>query len=132
MKKFLNLLAIGIVLLLVLTGCQNENDEGLVTVPDYPSDVINWNMYSWQEGGEWVFSIVDHEAGYDTFDQISADEFKLPGLDYLVEALQHLPEHSQLVWTEHVITGTELPDTTLIYEILNYSNSIGVAVSVMN
>jgi hypothetical protein len=132
MKKAIGLLVIGILFVLGITGCQTTNEAGEITVPDYPSDVIDWNLYSWQEDGEWAFSIVDRYAGYDSFEQVSADEFKLGSLDHLLEALVNLPDNSAIFWTEHIIPGTVLPPTDLLYDILDYCNSIGVPVVVLN
>lgn len=132
MKKSFVFGLIALMVVFGITGCQSELDADVIEVPDYPSDVIDWNIYSWQEDGDWVYSIVDRNAGYTTFEEISMDEWKLPGLDYLVEALDHLPDNSELFWSEYIIPGTELPPEELLYEILNYCNAIGVPVVVLN
>jgi hypothetical protein len=132
MKNSLKLLVLGIILILITAGCKSANNETVITIPEYDSDVIDWSIFSWQEDGEWVFSIVERYGGYETFEEISADEVKLPGVETLFEALLQLPENTQLVWTEHVIPGTELPPTDLLYQILDYCNSVGVPVVVLN
>ena len=132
MKKLLGLMILSLVVIMGISGCQTANEAEIIEVPDYPSDVIDWSMYSWQEDGEWVFSIVDRYAGYTSFEEISAEEFRLDGLEVLVEALLHLPDNSEILWTEYAIAGTVLPPSELLYEILTYCNSIGVPVIVMN
>jgi hypothetical protein len=132
MMKMLTYMLLGILFVLAMAGCQSEVDLGEYSIPEYSSDVIDWSLYSWQEDGEWMFSIVDRYGGYETFEEISADEFKLPNLDYLLEALVHLPENSEVLWTEYIIPGTELPPQELVLQILDYCNSIGVPVIVLN
>ena len=99
---------LSLVVLLGISGCQSGDAAEIIEVPEYPSDVIDWSIYSWQEDGEWVFSIVDRYAGYTTFEEISADEFRLDGVEVLVEALLHLPDNSEILWTEYAIAGTVL------------------------
>lgn len=132
MKKSLKYLIIGIILILALAGCQTENSSDDIVVPEYSSDVIDWSLYSWQEDGEWVFSIIDRYSGFTTFEEVTAEEYRLYGVDTLYEAVTHLPDNSEILWTGYVVPDTVLPPEDLLYEILDYCNAVGVPVMVMN
>ena len=134
MKKSLLFGLLALLILVLIAGCQTNDNliEETYTIPEYPPDVIDWNMYSWVEDEEWVFSIVDRSAGYDQFEQISAEEFDLVGINQLMDALTMLPENSEVFWSGYIIAGTTMPPQDLVYEILNLSNALGVPILVLD
>jgi hypothetical protein len=82
-------------LTLVLTGCQPVNQ----TTPDLPGNSMKgYELYSWQETGEWYFSVLVGTNREKTLEEIQAPGAALKGLDALQPVLKKIPAGQYVTW----------------------------------
>lgn len=95
-----------ILLLIAIVACQKK--------PELERSMKGYELYSWQDDEQWYFSLVIGTNRMKTFEEVTAKDVRIKGLDALVEELERLPEGEPLFWTAGLVTGTELPPADMI------------------
>ena len=75
-----------------------------------------FELYSWQEGGQWKFSLLVGTNREKTLDEIKSPETVLPNVDALKPALEAISSGQYITWSskdtlafppDHIITQVE-------------------------
>lgn len=99
-----------------------------------------WELYSWQENGEWQFRLITGTNRNKSPEEILADEsttdglmsIRVTGVERLLSVLAKLPEGEDVIWLDgHVLTAEPesaiiLPEDTIVSMVRNYAEKRGV------
>ncbi len=67
--------------------------------PEPPkTSMKGWELYSWQEGGQWYFSLLEGTNRAKTIAEIHAADTRLDGIDGLEPALQGIAADELVTW----------------------------------
>ncbi len=91
-RTFLSVLVLGS----LLTAC------GAVSQPSatpFPESMKGYELYSWQEGSQWRFSLLVGTNREKTLDEIKAEETILRGVDALTSAFEQMPAGQYIIWS---------------------------------
>lgn len=128
MNSFGRILTISVVFLLLLTACSG-GDNGYSTpdwekIPDpLPISMRGYELYSWQTGGDWIFTLTTGTNRIKSFEEITSTENKVEdgfikitvnSLNDLVKLIQRLPTGVDLLWSGIDLTG-EVEEGTLYF-----------------
>jgi hypothetical protein len=132
-------------LLLLLSGCTGE--EPLPSVP-LPRSMKGYELYSWQSGKAWRFTLVTGTNRLKTIAEITSREdvvegdwvkITVEGAPDLKAALHRLPPGSQVVWwgARDLSPGSviprarlDLPPEQLVQEIRSHCAGLGIQLEV--
>ncbi len=105
-----------------------------------------WELYSWQEDGEWQFRLITGTNRNKTPEEILAEasttdglmSIRVAGVERLLSVLAKLPEGEEVIWLEgHVLTaepesGTKitLADDHTVSLVRNYAEKRGLKLAV--
>jgi hypothetical protein len=84
-----------ILLALFAVACQPKNP--LVPEPGIES-MKGYELYSWEQDGEWYFSILVGTNRKKTLDEIRATDATLKGMDELQASLESIPSGQSVTW----------------------------------
>ena len=82
---------LGSIIWLGVSGC------GGTAEPDKTS-MKGWELYSWQEGEDWRFSLLEGTNRTKTVDEVQAPEGRLDGIDALTSVLEGLAVGEWVTW----------------------------------
>ena len=68
-------------------------------VTPFPESMKGYELYSWQEGSQWKFSILVGTNRKKTLDEIKAEETVLHGIEALTAALEQMPAGQYIIWS---------------------------------
>ena len=94
-KTILSLLLV-IPLALLFSSC------GTTVQPDatqLSESMKGYELYSWQEGNQWKFSLVVGTNREKTLDEIKSMDTVLPDVEALISALQKVPSGQYVTWS---------------------------------
>lgn len=138
---------------LVLTGCGVGRDtarpvaSGLSALPH---SMKGYELYSWQEGKEWRFTLITGTNRLKGYEEVvlpenvvtEADwvELSVQGMENLKAVLNWLPRGEEVTWNgdarlegEAASTGKiRLPDPKMVEEIEGYCRCLGIQLWVAN
>ena len=80
----------------VLSGC------GATSEPEatpFPESMKGYELYSWQDGNQWYFSILVGTNREKTLDEIKSADTVLQGIDALTSALEQMPAGQNITWS---------------------------------
>lgn len=80
----------------VLSGC------GATSEPEatpFPESMKGYELYSWQDGGQWRFSILVGTNREKTLDEIKSADVVLSGVDELKSTLELIPMGQYITWS---------------------------------
>ena len=81
---------------LLLSSC------GVTAQPDatqLPESMKGYELYSWQEGNHWVFSLLVGTNREKTLDEIKSIDAILPDVDALILMLEKVPSGQYVTWS---------------------------------
>ncbi len=88
-----------------ITGCSKEGDNEFKTVarinPDtvvFPSSMKGWELYSWPNGKDWNYSILQGTNRLKTYDEVTKNKIVVTGIDSLKMLLAKIPENEFITW----------------------------------
>jgi hypothetical protein len=69
------------------------------TATPFPESMKGYELYSWQEGSQWKFSILVGTNREKKLDEIKAEETVLRGVEALTAALEQIPAGQYITWS---------------------------------
>ena len=93
MKKIVFLMT-AVVLALVAVGCQNGSTTYMQATPTMTPN--GYEMYSWQENGEWYFALIEASPERETLEEVKASEWVVKGLEAFKASLEYMPPGESL------------------------------------
>lgn len=116
-----------LVLVLLLTSCSANKGYSAPDwkmIPDpLPESMKGYELYSWQSGGDWVFTLTTGTNRSKSFGEITSNESKIENgfikitvtsIDDLVMLIERLPAGVDLLWSGINLTG-EVEEGTIYF-----------------
>ena len=94
--KTMQSLSFAILLGLLLSGCGTAVQP--VATP-LAGSMKGYELYSWQEGSHWAFSLLVGTNREKTLDEIKSTDTVLPGVEALESALEKVPSGQYITWS---------------------------------
>jgi hypothetical protein len=94
--KIIQILLFAILLGGLLSGCGKAAQP---TVPPFAESMKGYELYSWQEGDQWKFSLLIGTNREKTLDEIKAADVVLTGVDALTSTLEKIPAGQYITWS---------------------------------
>ena len=79
-----------------LSGCRTASQP---TATPFPESMKGYELYSWQDGGQWKFSILVGTNREKTLDEIRSADVALSGVDALTSTLEKIPAGQYVTWS---------------------------------
>ena len=79
-----------------LTGCGRAVQP---TVTPFPASMKGYELYSWQDGGQWKFSVLVGTNREKTVEEIKSADMVLSGVNELTSALEKIPAGQYITWS---------------------------------
>lgn len=93
--KAIRFVVCAVLLALTLAGCQAADQP----VPENPTGAMKgYELYSWQDGGSWRFSILVGTNREKTLEEIQSPDATLDGVEALQAALERIPAGQFVTW----------------------------------
>jgi hypothetical protein len=81
---------------LLLSGCSTAATP---TPTAYPASMKGYELYSWQDGNQWKFSLLIGTNREKSLAEIKSPDTALTGLDALTSALKRVPSGQYVTWS---------------------------------
>jgi hypothetical protein len=88
-----------------------------------------YELYSWQEEGEWVFALVLGTNRLKTHAEVTAEANHLD-FPALMAKLAELPPGEQVFWLTNRIPGMALPSEAVVSELSTFCMENGIEIAV--
>lgn len=95
MKTFQTLL-FALLLGWLLSGCGKAAQP---TATPFPESMKGYELYSWQEGNQWKFSLLTGTNREKTLEEIKSTDVVLSGVDALTSTLEKIPAGQYITWS---------------------------------
>jgi hypothetical protein len=96
MMKTIRTLVFAILLGSLLSGC---GASALSTATPFAESMKGYELYSWQEGGQWKFSVLVGTNRQKTLEEIKSTDVVLSGVDALTSTLERIPAGQYITWS---------------------------------
>jgi hypothetical protein len=116
------LLVIPLVLLIASCGAAPSNATPL------PESMKGYELYSWQEGNQWRFSLLVGTNRLKTLDEIKAADTLLPDVDTLIAKLKKVPAGQYVTWTSRETLA--FPPDTILHQVEQVCTDQGLTLSI--
>ncbi len=83
-------------LVLLLSGCGSAQRTEF---PSSPEPMKGYELYSWQEGDQWVFSLLAGTNRLKTLEEIKSTDTRLPDVEALITRLKKVPAGQYITWS---------------------------------
>ena len=94
--KTIRTLLFAILLGSLLSGCGMAAQP---TATPFAESMKGYELYSWQEGGQWKFSLLIGTNREKTLDEIKSADVVLSGVDALTSTLEKIPTGQYITWS---------------------------------
>lgn len=94
--KTIRTLLFSILLGSLLSGCGTATQP---TATPFAESMKGYELYSWQEGGQWKFSVLVGTNREKSLDEIKSTEVVLSGIDALTATLEKIPAGQYITWS---------------------------------
>ena len=91
-----------------------------------------WELYSWQEEGQWRFSLLEGTNRAKSIDEIQSPDTRIEGIEALRPALEGLESGEWVTWWDHSWTGEalEFPPAELVERVRSMCEERGLELTV--
>ena len=88
-----------------------------------------YELYSWQQAGQWYFSVLIGTNREKTLAEIQAPQASLKGIEALLPVLKKIPAGQYLTWAAP--TGLAFPPDALIGQVQQVCKDQGLQLSIL-
>ena len=138
MKKAVIFMLLVVLLIPVLSGCNTASQTML------PRSMKGYELYSWQEEGQWHFTLITGTNRNKTLEEVTTGENKegddgwvnihVTGVEEIKAVLNRVPAKEWVSWSqwgtvgpqEGAVITLELPPEDIITEIQEHALSCGI------
>ena len=117
-----------VILLVSLLGCRSQIDPAHRAT--LAGSMKGYELYSWQEGEHWYYSLLPGTNRIKSFDEISVEEVRLPDSEALMMELGRLPPGEWVYWTSQRVPGTGLPAGEILAQVRDYCEQTGLLLEI--
>jgi len=94
--KTISILLFAILLGSLLSGCGTASQP---TATPFAESMKRYELYSWQDGGQWKFSVLVGTNRVKTLEEIKSADVVLAGVEAVKSALERMPEGQYIIWS---------------------------------
>ena len=94
--KTIRTLLLAVLLGSLLSGCGAASQP---TATPFPESMKGYELYSWQEGGQWKFALLVGTNREKTLEEIKSADVVLTGVDELTSTLKNIPSGQYITWS---------------------------------
>src|SRR5678816_3504424 len=94
--KIIRTLLFAVLLEALLSGCTAAAQP---TATPFAASMKGYELYSWQEAGQWKFSLLIGTNREKTLDEIKSDDQVLAGVEELTSTLEKIPAGQYITWS---------------------------------
>ena len=105
----------------LLSGCGAASQP---TVTPFPESMKGYELYSWQDGNQWNFSLLVGTNREKTLEEIKAADTALRGVDALTAALEQMPAGQYITWSSRETLS--FPPDDIIEQVKQISEDKGL------
>ena len=80
----------------LLSGCGTASQP---PATPFPESMKGYELYSWQDGNQWKFSLLTGTNREKTLDEIKSADTVLSGVEALTSALEKMPSGQFITWS---------------------------------
>ena len=117
LRSWLVLILLG----LVLCGCGATPQANATPLPE---SMKGYELYSWQDGNTWKFSLITGTNREKSLDEIKSADVVLSGVDALEAALQQMPAGQYITWSSKEMLS--FPPQDIIEQVENICEEQGL------
>jgi len=85
-----------------------------------------YELYSWETGGEWRFSLLVGTNRLKSAGEITAETVSVHGVYAIITELEKLPRGEEVFWRQTEATGPSLPPEPIIDRITESCEASGI------
>ena len=115
-------------LAVVLGGCRPERADPPVAT--LPHSMKGYELYSWEIEEEWTYALVVGTNRIKTFEEVSAPNTRIVGIEGLKEELARLTSGQQVFWSAGRVPGTTLPPDRTVEAVRVFCAHRGIRLEV--
>lgn len=126
--------AIAFLLVLAISCGVNRSTTVVPAVtaePSLPHSMKGYELYSWQVGGEWYFSLLEGTNRLKTYSEVTADTVAVKGIESMMRKLERLPKYEQVFWNIQNLPNLTMPPEETINQIKEYCVKSGIDLTVV-
>ena len=90
-----------------------------------------YELYSWQVGDEWYFSLLEGTNRVKTLQEVTADTVAVKGIESIERRLEQLSRGEQVFWTFRDIPNVSLPPGGTVNQIMDFCAKTGIDIVVV-
>ena len=90
-----------------------------------------YDLYSWQVGDEWYFSLLEGTNRLKTYPEVTADTVAVKGIESILQKLERLPKGEQVFWTQQNLPNLVLPPEETTNQITESCVRSGIDLTVV-
>ena len=90
----------------------------------FPESMKGYELYSWQDGDQWNFSLLVGTNREKTLEEIKAADTALSGVDALTAALEQMPAGQYITWSSR--DTLTFPPDDIIEQVKQISEDRGL------
>ncbi len=114
-----------ILLGLLLSGCGSAVQP---TATQLSESMKGYELYSWQDGGQWRFSLLVRTNREKTLDEIKSTDTVLLGVDALKSALEKVPSGQYITWSSKETLS--FPPDDIVKQVEKVSEDKGLILNI--
>ena len=117
-------------LFVILPGCQLSQASPTPGLP--AKSMKGYELYSWNEGGEWFYTLLVGTNRLKTQEEVTSLAARLDNLDALKFELDHLDMGEEVFWVVDRVPGMALPPGDLVDEVSAFCQKRGVKLTIID
>ena len=86
----------GVLSAILLSACGATSETAATP---FPESMKGYELYSWQDGSQWRFSILVGTNREKTLDEIKSADVAISGIDELKSTLEQIPAGQYITWS---------------------------------
>ena len=88
-----------------------------------------YELYSWQQAGQWYFSVLIGTNREKTLTEIQSPDTSLRGLDALQPVLKKIPAGQYVMWSTR--SGLSFPPDAIVSQVVQICQEQGLQLSIL-
>jgi hypothetical protein len=111
----------------VLAGCGASSQA---TATSFPESMKGYELYSWQDNGQWKFSLLVGTNREKTMEEIQSAGDVLSGVDELTSALERIPAGQYITWSSKETLS--LPSQDILKQVEHACKDQGLILNIVS
>ena len=111
--------------ILFLSACGASSES---TATPFPESMKGYELYSWQDGNQWRFSILIGTNREKTLEEIKSADVLLSSVDELKSTLEQIPAGQYITWSTRETLS--FPPEDILHQIERTCNDEGLILNI--